>query len=67
MTRDEQTGQLNVSVQTEITDPGEKALYNAITNKDATGTRSRSRQTTQASIFETSTGKGAKLSLTSLI
>ena len=58
VTRDEQTGQLNVSVQTEITDPGEKALYNAITNKDATGTLTVTPNDSSFD-FETSTGKGA--------
>jgi RHS repeat-associated protein len=62
VTRDDKTGQLNV-VDPQNVDPstlssGEKALYDAITNKDATGTLTVVGND-QSFDFEKSTGKGA--------
>jgi|SRR6267378_1801510 len=62
VSRDDKTGQLNV-VDPQNVDPstlssGEKALYDAITNKDATGTLTVVRND-ESFDFEKSTGKGA--------
>lgn len=62
VTRDDKTGQLNV-VDPQNVDPtklstGEKALYDAITNKDATGTLTVVGNDSSFD-FEKSTGKGA--------
>jgi RHS repeat-associated protein len=62
VTRDDKTGQLNVADSQNV-DPtklsgGEKALYDAITNKDATGTLTVVGNDSSFD-FEKSTGKGA--------
>jgi RHS repeat-associated protein len=60
VTRDDKTGQLNVSGEVDPTklSSGERALYDSITNKDATGTLTVVGNDSSFD-FEKSTGKGA--------
>jgi len=60
VTRDDKTGQLNVSGDVDPTklSSGERALYDSITNKDATGTLTVVGNDSSFD-FEKSTGKGA--------